>query len=143
MALKEQGHLDKMKNDGIKWIASYIIDNILALVCDPLFLGFSIDNEYVEPFSCLQFPSLDIASKVVPKISPTERVGVLALRNNRYTVLEYTEICEEKRVERNEKGDLVYDASHLVINNFKLDFVDTFCKDLINTLPYVTHDFRN
>jgi UDP-N-acetylglucosamine pyrophosphorylase len=45
-ALKEQGHLQKMKDTGVKWIASYIIDNILARVCDPLLLGFGIENEY-------------------------------------------------------------------------------------------------
>jgi UDP-N-acetylglucosamine/UDP-N-acetylgalactosamine diphosphorylase len=81
---------------------------------------------------------LDIASKVVPKICATERVGVLALRNGRYTVLEYTEISEDKRVEVNKHGELVYNASHLVINNFKLDFVLSFSEDLISTLPYVS-----
>ncbi len=36
-----------MKDTGVKWIASYIIDNILAKVCNPLLLGFGIENEYV------------------------------------------------------------------------------------------------
>lgn len=46
LALKEQGHLDNMKKSGVKWVASYIIDNILAKVCDPLLLGFGIEKEY-------------------------------------------------------------------------------------------------
>lgn len=124
-----------MRTSGVKWIASYIIDNILAKVCDPLLLGFGIENEYDSVDLANFLFSLDIASKVVPKLHPDERVGVLALRNGRYTVLEYTEISEEKRQERNADGSLVYDASHLVINNFKLDFVLSFCKDLICTLP--------
>jgi len=122
-ALSSLGLLAKMKRSGIKWIASYIIDNFLAKVCDPVFLGFTIDKD------------LDVGSKVVPKVAASERVGVLALKNNRYTVLEYTEIDEEKRNAVNERGELVYNASHLVINNFKFSFVEKFCEDLVHSLP--------
>jgi len=54
-------------------------------MADPIFLGFCIQNK------------LEIGAKVVPKLNPEERVGVLALKNSRYTVLEYSEIDEEKK----------------------------------------------
>jgi len=122
-ALSSLGLVAEMKTRGIQWIASYNIDNILAKVCDPVFLGFTIDK------------NLDVGSKVVPKAEASERVGVLALRNDRYTVLEYTEVDDENRNAINERGELVYDASHLGINNFKLSFVENFCQDLVHSLP--------
>eukprot|EP01126_Amoeba_proteus_P039552 TRINITY_DN4182_c0_g1_i1.p1 TRINITY_DN4182_c0_g1~~TRINITY_DN4182_c0_g1_i1.p1 ORF type:complete len:315 (-),score=50.77 TRINITY_DN4182_c0_g1_i1:185-1129(-) len=127
-ALKDQGLLDKMKRSGTKWIASFIVDNILVKIADPLFLGFTIDH------------NLDIASKVVPKAYPEERVGVLAVRDGKFTVLEYSEINEKERLALSPQGDLKFNASHLVINNFKFEFVEEFCSDLLQTLPlHVAH----
>jgi len=92
-------------------------------MADPIFLGFCIEN------------NLDVGAKVVPKLNPEERVGVLALRNKRYTVLEYTEIDEGKRLAKDSSGNLLYNASHLVINNYSLDFILSACT---KPLPYHT-----
>jgi len=101
---------------------SYCVDNILVKIADPVFLGFCIDKR------------LQIGAKVVPKLNPEETVGVLALRNNCYTVLEYSEIDEEKRRAISPTtGDLVYNASHLVINTFTVDFIRSACS---KSLPY-------
>jgi len=121
-ALKRHRIFDELEKKGIKWLWSYCVDNILVKIADPIFLGFCIEND------------LEIASKVVPKANPTERVGVLALRNDRYTVLEYSEIDEEKRLAVSPvTGDLMYNASHLVINIFSVDFVK---HNVDNHLPY-------
>jgi len=63
----------------------------------------------------------------VPKISPEERVGVLALRSGKPGVVEYTEISEELRNSRTESGDLTFNASNLVIYNLRVDYVETAC----------------
>jgi hypothetical protein len=48
-----EGILDDMKRRGVRIIASYIIDNILCKVGDPLFVGFTAEQKYVfEFFSC-------------------------------------------------------------------------------------------
>lgn len=120
-ALDSHNILKKWKDSGIKWICSYCVDNILVKMADPIFLGFCIENK------------LDIGAKVVPKLYPEERVGVLALKNNRYTVLEYSEIDEANRLARDSSGNLLYNASHLVINNYSLDFIISSCN---KDLPY-------
>lgn len=123
-AMKEQGILDNMKSRGIKIIASYIVDNILCKVGDPLFVGFTAEQQ------------LEVAVKVCPKAYPEERVGVVAMRNNVYTVLEYSEINEINRNARDANGDLVFSASHSVICNYDLDFVINFCNTQLDTLSY-------
>jgi len=120
-ALGNQGILEDWEKRGIQLVWSYIVDNILVKIADPVFLGFSIEK------------NLDVGAKVVPKLNPEERVGVLALRNKRYTALEYSEIDEEKRYAVTPTGDLVYNASHLVINTFTVNFIRSACK---KPLPY-------
>jgi len=107
----------------VEWIATYSVDNVLVKMADPAFLGFCIDYK------------LEIGSKVVPKANPEERVGVLAVRDGTYHVLEYTEIDSARRNARDEQGNLVYNASHLVINNYSMDFVRSICKDHTIDIP--------
>eukprot|EP01125_Pyxidicula_operculata_P019872 TRINITY_DN7229_c0_g1_i2.p1 TRINITY_DN7229_c0_g1~~TRINITY_DN7229_c0_g1_i2.p1 ORF type:complete len:360 (+),score=65.48 TRINITY_DN7229_c0_g1_i2:389-1468(+) len=114
-ALKDKGILDDMEKRGVVWIASYCVDNILVKIADPLFLGWCIDS------------NLDIGSKVVAKAYPEEKVGVLAVKNKKFTVLEYSEIDEQKRYQKTTCGNLAFNASHLVINNLSLQFVKKNC----------------
>lgn len=72
----------------------------------------------------------------MPKTVPEERVGVLALKDGKYGVLEYSEIDERRRHERTSSGGLVYSASHLVINTYSLDFIEHFCHHHLNHLPF-------
>jgi len=62
-------------------------------------------------------------------------LAFLARVNKCYTVLEHSEIDEKKRVAVNSKGELLYNATHLVINNFSLKFVKEFCSTNIRQLP--------
>lgn len=123
-AMKEQGIIDDMVKRGIKIVASYIVDNILCKIGDPLFAGFTVEN------------NLEIAVKVCPKAYPEEKVGVVAMRNKVYTVLEYSEIDESHRNARGEDGNLVFSASHTVISNFDLEFLKSFCESKLGTLSY-------
>jgi UDP-N-acetylglucosamine/UDP-N-acetylgalactosamine diphosphorylase len=55
---------------------------------------------------------------------PQERVGVLALKDGRPAVIEYSEIAEEQSTARDpQTGMLLYNSSHIVLNNFSIDFI--------------------
>jgi len=111
------------RKKGIEWLCTYIVDNVLVKVADPLLLGIGAESK------------VDIVAKVVPKAYPQEAVGVLARVNNKYAVLEYSEIDEEKRFAVDSNGVLLYNATHLVINNFSLAFTKNFCNEHFKDLP--------
>jgi len=123
-AMKEQGIIDDMVARGVKMVSSYIVDNILCKIGDPLFVGFTANT------------GLEIAVKVCPKAYPEERVGVVAMRNQVYTVLEYSEIDEAHRYARDSEGNLIFSASHSVICNFDLNFLKNFCDNHLSSLCY-------
>lgn len=72
-----------------KWRIQFSSDSALTISSLSPFCFFTL---------ILWTVSLEIGSKVVPKAYPEERVGVLALKDGRYGVLEYTEIDEVRFV---------------------------------------------
>lgn len=61
--LQRQGALDDMKANGIEFIHVYGVDNVLAKVGDPTFIGFAVDKK------------ADCANKVVLKVKRTNDTG--------------------------------------------------------------------
>jgi UDP-N-acetylglucosamine pyrophosphorylase len=111
-ALADHGALEDMRRRGVEWVFVYSVDNALARVCDPRFLGFALASE---------FP---VAAKAVPKAHPGERVGVFCRRNGRPSVLEYSEMSPEMCEARDESGGLLYGAANIAIHLFRRDFLE-------------------
>jgi len=89
----------------ILYVHVFGVDNCLVRVADPVFLGYSIKKQ------------ADCAAKVVPKSSPTESVGVVARRGDKFTVVEYSEISKEQAERRDPSGELTFRAGNIV-NHF-------------------------
>ncbi|KAJ7651644.1 nucleotide-diphospho-sugar transferase [Mycena polygramma] len=89
----------------ILYIHAYCVDNCLVRVADPVFLGYSIKKQ------------ADCAAKVVPKSYPTESVGVIGCRGNKFSVVEYSEISKEQAEKRDPDGELSFRAANIV-NHF-------------------------
>ncbi|KAH9486279.1 UDP-N-acetylhexosamine pyrophosphorylase [Psilocybe cubensis] len=118
----------------ILYVHAYCVDNCLVRVADPVFLGYSINKQ------------ADCAAKVVPKTHPTESVGVVACRGNKFSVVEYSEISKEQSERRDpETGELTFRAGNIA-NHFYttayLNKVESFEEDLAfhiarKKIPYV------
>lgn len=110
--LVKSGALADMKAAGVEIVYQYGVDNVLAQVCDPTFIGFVHKN------------GADCASKAVAKAYPDERVGSLCMRDGKYGVVEYTEISDEARHMTDPvTGKLSFGASHICVNAFSLEFL--------------------
>ncbi|KAJ9105025.1 hypothetical protein QFC19_003656 [Naganishia cerealis] len=105
--------LQDMHQRGIQYIHAYCVDNCLVKVADPVFLGYCIEKRA----AC--------GAKVVRKEDPHESVGVLALRDGAFSVVEYSELSKEKAEQRDEStGELAYRAANIANHFYTLDFLD-------------------
>ena len=120
-AMNKDGIIKDMKKRGIKWIFIAGVDNVLAKMVDPILTGLAIENK------CLA------AGKSVVKSNPKERVGVFCKKDNRPSVIEYTEITDEMAEARDENGELLYGESHILCNLFNIKAIEKIAK---NKLPY-------
>ncbi|KAI0964194.1 hypothetical protein AcW1_001069 [Taiwanofungus camphoratus] len=98
----------------IQYVHSYCVDNCLVRVADPVFLGYCIQKQ------------ADCAAKVVPKAHPTESVGVVARRGDKYSVIEYSEISKEQADRRDPRtGELAFRAGNIANHFYTTAFLNS------------------
>lgn len=95
-SLRKAGLLRDMKKRGVEWINVFSVDNVLQQIGDPVFLG------------AVLAAGTHCGAKVIAKADPGEKVGVICRRGGRPSVVEYSELSEEMRYEKNEAGEYVY-----------------------------------
>lgn len=120
-SLKRSGALADMKKRGVNWMFYYNVDNALIKVADPAFIGVAASHNN------------PIASKVIEKMNPKEKIGIFCLKNNFPAVVEYTEIPNQLLQERDHDGRLTYHVGNISIHLFRYDFVEQHAD---TELPY-------
>ena len=122
-ALRKQGILDDLKKKGIPYIHVYCVDNCLVKIGDPTFIGFCVDKK------------VECGAKVVPKRSPDESVGIICLKNGKYSAVEYSEIDKESAYAKGADGNLLYNTGNIANHFFTLDFLNRI-QDFESELEY-------
>tara|TARA_B100000959_G_scaffold285506_1_gene360481 strand:- start:322 stop:1674 length:1353 start_codon:yes stop_codon:yes gene_type:complete len=119
-ALQQSGGLDEMTTRGVKYLSYVQIDNPLANVIDPNFIGLHISDQ----------SSIEASSKCVKKTDPNERVGVFCNVNGNVSVVEYSDLPTEKANEVDDGGQLVYAGGSIALHLFSVNFLQQTAHDL-------------
>lgn len=102
-SLISSGLLNVLEKENIEWINLFGVDNVLQRICDPVFIGATA------------LKNCGCGAKVVNKVSPEEKVGVMCKEDGMPSVIEYYEMSQDLKNERKD-GELVY--RHGVILNY-------------------------
>lgn len=98
-----------MKKRGVKYINIFAVDNVLQRIADPVFVGATILGGY------------QCGSKVVRKVEPQEKMGVLCLEDGKPSIVEYYEMSQEMAESQAEDGSLLYKYGVILNYLFALD----------------------
>lgn len=111
-ALHKEGVIKSLQDRGVEFSHCYCVDNCLARVADPTFIGYCASK------------GTDCGVKVVGKASPDEPVGVVCLRDQKYGVVEYSEISQEISERRKPDGSLAFGAANIANHFFSTTFLE-------------------
>lgn len=114
-AIVARGVLSDMRKRGIQHIHNYCVDNCLARVADPTFIGFAAEKD------------VSIATKVVRKRDAKESVGLILQKNGKPDVVEYSEIDNDTAEAKDPKdGNLLkFRAANIVNHYYSFKFLET------------------
>ncbi len=115
-ALRDSGALDDMRKKGVEHIYYMQVDNCLAKILDPVFIGYH------------KMMGSEMSNKAVKKAYPEEKVGVFGVVDGKNTVIEYSVLPDSLRYQKDEKGELRFKAGNIAIHCIDVDFVQEVCE---------------
>ncbi|KAL3945836.1 MAG: hypothetical protein SGBAC_000108 [Bacillariaceae sp.] len=112
-SLVKTGMFADMEKRNIKYLHVFSIDNALTKPADPVFIGYCISH------------GADCGNKVVWKTSAHEKVGVIAEKDGKSCVVEYSDISKEMAEAVDDNGRLRFGAGNICNHFYTLDFLKT------------------
>lgn len=103
-ALADSGLLGRLRSRGILHLFYFQVDNPLVKVVDPVFLGHHLKR------------GSRASTKVVPKLTPQERMGVVVTIGGQCSIIEYSDLPPEIAPR--------YLAGNTAIHLFEADFLE-------------------
>ncbi len=111
-SMLKAGLKSDIQTRGIKWINVFAVDNVLQRIADPMFIGATILGNYVS------------GSKVVRKVEPAEKMGLLCLEDGKPSIVEYYEMSKEMSEAQAEDGSLLYKFGVILNYLFSVEKLD-------------------
>jgi UDP-N-acetylglucosamine/UDP-N-acetylgalactosamine diphosphorylase len=124
-ALLVSGALESMRLRGVEHISYFQVDNPIVKVVDPVFLGLH---------AAAEDSSGQMSSKMIPKVSWDEKVGVFCSANGRMQVVEYSDLPHELQKQTLADGRLRFIAGSIAVHAISVGFAETIAGT--SSLPY-------
>ncbi|MHC5052322.1 MAG: UTP--glucose-1-phosphate uridylyltransferase, partial [Planctomycetota bacterium] len=122
-ALERDGILAAWEEAGITTVVTFQVDNPLLQVVDPDFIGR------------LWTDDASLATKVILKERPEQKLGVMVRRAGRAAIVEYSELPADLAAARDGDGRLTFRLGSVGAHAFRLDFLR---RELARDLPLHT-----
>jgi UDP-N-acetylglucosamine/UDP-N-acetylgalactosamine diphosphorylase len=119
-SMLKAGLRDVLLKEGIEWIDIFAVDNVLQRICDPCFVGATVNA------------GVSCGAKVVRKNAPDEKVGVMCLEDGKPSIVEYYELSQEMMDAKDANGDPAYNYGVILNYLFNEKALNDIAK---NTLP--------
>jgi UDP-N-acetylglucosamine/UDP-N-acetylgalactosamine diphosphorylase len=104
--------LDEMRQRGVTTLFYFQVDNPLVRVADPTFIGLHKEA------------SAEMSFKVVERLSPDEKLGVVVSTQDRPHVIEYSDLPPELAGRREPEGRLELWAGSIAVHLLERSFVE-------------------
>jgi UDP-N-acetylglucosamine/UDP-N-acetylgalactosamine diphosphorylase len=111
-AFYESGLLQKLKSEGYTQLFYCQVDNPIAKIADPVFLGHHRMTE------------AEISTKVVRRQNPEEKVGIYGLLNGKPGIVEYSDFSPDEYRAADEKGKIRHWAGNIAVHVISLSFIE-------------------
>jgi UDP-N-acetylglucosamine/UDP-N-acetylgalactosamine diphosphorylase len=115
-ALQVNGMFDDMDRRGVDTLFYFQVDNPLVEVADPVFIGLH------------ELEHADVSVKVCAKRNPEEKIGVVAIRDDKPCIIEYSELTPEQMAEQGDDGRLRFLYGSVAIHVFSVEFLKQIAK---------------
>lgn len=122
-ALIDSDSVADMAKRGIEHVSYFQVDNPLVSTINPLFIGLH------------DLQASDMSSRSLTKTGPFEKLGNFVSTGDRITIIEYSDLPEEKALEEEQDGRIKYRAGSPAIHVLRRDFIEQFASGEIK-LPY-------
>ncbi|HEX3870382.1 MAG TPA: UDPGP type 1 family protein [Pirellulales bacterium] len=116
-ALRLSGGLVDAEKRGLGHLFYFQVDNPLAQVCDPLFIGYH------------RLADSHLSTLVIAKKDPTEKVGNVVSVDGRVRIIEYSDLPATAAQRRATNGSLALWAGNTAIHVIQMQFLETMAGD--------------
>jgi len=101
--------MDIIQTQKIEWLNVFAVDNVLQRICDPCFIGAVVSGGFKS------------GAKVVKKVSPDEKIGVMCLEDGHPSIVEYYELNDALKNTRDANGHPAYNFGVILNYLFKTE----------------------
>ena len=134
---KQPSCLDDMREQGVKTLFYFQVDNPLVRIADPAFIGLHLEA------------GAEISFKVVERLSPDEKLGAVVSVDGRPQVIEYSDLPPELASRRVPEGTLELWAGSIAVHVLDRSFIERLATEhhlpfhrAVKKVPYVGEDGR-